>query len=70
MSQNDAFWQNDRKIDRYNQDEVRSYRVDRIFIENNYEQNELLNLCEKKNVFSLANEMNVRKSSPNMRECF
>ena len=41
MSQNDAFWQNDRKIDRYNQDEVRSYRVDRIFIENNYEQNEL-----------------------------
>ena len=48
MSQNDAFWQNDRKIDRYNQDEVRSYRVDRIFIENKYEQNELLNLCEKK----------------------
>lgn len=42
MSQNDSFWQNDRKIDRYDQDEVRSCRVDRIFIENHEEQNELL----------------------------
>ena len=57
MSQNDAFWQNDRKIDRYDHDEVRSNMIVRLFT----------GIVTTNNaVSSLVNEINDIKSSPNM----
>ena len=44
MSQNDAFWQNERKIDRYDHDEVRSNMIVRIFTENVTTNKEFLKL--------------------------
>ena len=57
MSQNDAFWQNDRKINRYDHDEVRSNMILRIFTEI---------VTTNNAVSSLVNEINDIKSSPNM----
>ena len=44
MSQNDAFWQNDRKIDRYDHDEVRSNMIVRILTEKVTKNKEVLKL--------------------------